>query len=412
MNESNELPIVIVGASHAGAQAVDTLRREGFKGRLVLIGDEAHLPYQRPPLSKKFLLGEQPLERLGIRQPMFYEQHQVEVRLNTQVTAIHTQTRRLILNNKSEGVRELSYDKLILCTGSRVRRLTCPGADFKGVHYLRTVDDVTGMQPELSAGKRMVVIGAGYIGLETAAAASKLGLEVTVLEMADRCLNRVTASVVSEFYARRHAQSGVRLMVNTRVDALMGDGHVTAVHCADGSRIPADVVVVGVGIIPETEIAQAAGIACENGIIVDEHCRTSDANIYAAGDCTHHPSIRYGGGIRLESVDNAVEQARVAASNICGKIVQHAHTPWFWSDQYEVKLQTAGLMQGHDQQILRGDPASGQFSVWYLKSGELLAVDAINRPGDFMSGKRWIGERKHPDVAKLADTAVGLKTLA
>ncbi len=407
MTETQALPIVIVGASHAGAQAVDSLRREGFKGRIVLLAGEPYLPYQRPPLSKKFLLGELPLDRLGIRQPMFYETHHVEVRLNTRVTAIRAQSRTVTLADSSD----VSYDKLILCVGSRVRKLNCPGAELKGVYYLRTVDDVVGLQSEMAAGKRMVVIGAGYIGLETAASASKLGLDVTVLEMADRCLNRVTAPVVSEFYARRHAQSGVRLLVNTRVDVLLGKGNVTAVRCADGTQIPADIVVVGVGIIPETEIAQTAGIHCDNGIVVDEHCRTSDANIYAAGDCTCHPSIRYGGRIRLESVDNAIEQARVAASNICGKVVQHAHTPWFWSDQYEVKLQTAGLLQGHDQQIVRGDPTTGHFSVWYLKAGELLAVDAINRPGDFMAGKKWIGERKHPDVIKLADATVDLKTI-
>jgi 3-phenylpropionate/trans-cinnamate dioxygenase ferredoxin reductase subunit len=242
-----------------------------------------------------------------------------------------------------------------------------------------------------------------------------LGLEVVVLEMADRCLNRVTAPIVSEFYARRHAQSGVQVLTNTRVDELVGAEHVEAVQCASRDKvsvkIPADLVVVGVGILPEIELAQAAGLKCDNGIVVDSHCRTSDPNIYAAGDCTNHLSARYSGRIRLESVDNAIEQARVAAANICGRETEHVHTPWFWSDQYEVKLQTAGLMQGHDRQVVRGDPNSGQFSVWYLKDGELLAVDAINRPGDFMIGKRWIGERKHPDPDKLCDVAQDLKTL-
>jgi len=247
--------------------------------------------------------------------------------------------------------------------------------------------------------------------LETAASASKLGMEVTVLEMADRCLNRVTAPIVSAFYTERHTQAGVRILVNTRVDALIGNDRVTAVRCADGAIIPADVVVVGVGIIPATELAKTAGLHCDNGIAVDEQCRTSDPHIYAAGDCASHPSVRYGGRIRLESVDNAVEQARVAASNICGKETRHAHTPWFWSDQYEIKLQTAGLLQNHDQQVVRGDAATGHFSVWYLKAGELLAVDAINRPGDFIIGKRWIGERKHPDLAKLADASVDIKTI-
>jgi 3-phenylpropionate/trans-cinnamate dioxygenase ferredoxin reductase component len=407
MTERTESTVIVVGASHAGAQAVDSLRRDGFVGRVVLVGDEPHLPYQRPPLSKKFLLGEVALDRLAIRQAAFYDQHRVEAMTGVRVTAIDAALGSVAL---SDG-RSLRYDNLILCVGSRVRRLTCPGAELSGVHYVRTVDDVTRMQAEMGPGKNVVVIGAGYIGLETAASARKLGMNVTVLEMAERCLNRVTAPVVSEFYARKHAQEGARLLTNTRVDALVGETRVIGVQCGDGSIIPADVVVVGVGIVPEVELAKSAGAVCDNGIVVDEHCRTSVPHIYAAGDCTHHPSVRYGYRVRLESVDNAVEQARVAAAHICGKEVPHAHTPWFWSDQYDVKLQTAGLLQGYDQQIVRGDPQSGHFSVWYLKAGELLAVDAINRAGDFIVGKRWIGERKHPDVTKLADVNLELKAI-
>ena len=407
MTDTSESTVVVVGASHAGAQAVDSLRRDGFAGRVVLVGDEPHLPYQRPPLSKRFLLGEVALDRLAIRQAVFYEQHKVTTMTGVRVTAIDPPVRKLTLSDGGS----LRFDNLILCVGSRVRRLTCPGADLSGVHYVRTVDDVTRMQAEMATGKSMVVIGAGYIGLETAASARKLGMNVTVLEMAERCLNRVTAPVVSQFYARKHAQEGVLLLTDTRVVALIGEARVTGVQCGDGSIIPADVVVVGVGIVPEVELAKSAGVVCDNGIVVDEHCRTSVPHIYAAGDCTNHPSIRYGYRVRLESVDNAVEQARVAAAHICGKEIPHAHTPWFWSDQYDVKLQTAGLLQGYDQQIIRGDSNDGRFSVWYLKAGELLAVDAINRPGDFIVGKRWIGERKHPDAAKLADTTVDLKSL-
>jgi 3-phenylpropionate/trans-cinnamate dioxygenase ferredoxin reductase subunit len=258
-----------------------------------------------------------------------------------------------------------------------------------------------------------VVIGAGYIGLEVAASARKRGLDVTVLEMDQRCLSRVTSPVVSQFYAQRHAQEGVRLHCGARVTALIGSagGAVSAVACADGTTYPADAVVVGVGVLPNIELAQSAGIACDNGIVVDEFCRTSQANVYAAGDCTNHPSVRYGGRVRLESVDNAVEQGRTAAAHICGKATPHAHVPWFWSDQYNVKLQTAGLLQGHDQQVIRGDATAGQFSVWYLKAGELLAVDAINKPGDFIVAKKWIAERKHPDTARLAELGVELKGL-
>lgn len=405
-----DLPIVVVGASHAGAQAVDSLRKEGFAGSIVLIGDEAYFPYQRPPLSKKFLLGELPLERLAIRQPTFYETHKVDVRINTEVIAIDTRRKSIACRHRNGDVSELLYSKLILCVGSRVRKLTCPGAALKGVHYVRTVDDILGMQPALQPNKKLVVIGAGYIGLETAASASKQGVKVTVLEMADRCLNRVTAPVVSEFFARRHSQAGVTIKTNTRVEALLGTECVTGVRCGDGTEIAADFVVVGVGIIPETNIAQAAGLQCGNGILVDEYCRTSDPHIFAAGDCTDHPSGRYGGRLRLESVDNAVEQARVAASTICGKMTPHAHTPWFWSDQYDVKMQTAGLLQGHNQQVIRGNPSDNQFSVWYLRDEELLAVDAINRAGDFIVGKRWITEHKRITALQLTDTA-DLKTL-
>jgi 3-phenylpropionate/trans-cinnamate dioxygenase ferredoxin reductase subunit len=401
----------IVGASHAAAAAIDHLRRSGFEGRIVLIGDEPYLPYQRPPLSKKFLLGELPLERLAIRPPAFYEQHRVETHLNTRVTAIDTAQRRIRLDADG-SLDDLQYDKLLLCTGSRARTLTCEGHDLRGVHNVRTAQDVVGLQPELIAGKKLAVIGAGYIGLEIAASARKLGLDVTVLEMADRCLNRVTSPIVSDFFARRHALAGVTLRCNVAVNALLGNGRVRALRCGD-EEILTDIVIAGIGVVPNMQLAQAAGIECENGIVVDTHCRTSDPHIYAAGDCTVHPSVRYGGRVRLESVDNASEQGRVAAANMCGVTTEHAHVPWFWSEQYDVRLQTAGLLRDHDRQIVRGDAHAddAKFSVWYLRGDEVLAVDAINRPGDFMLGKKWIAERKHIAAEQLADTAADLKSL-
>ncbi len=398
--------VVIVGASHASVQAVDTLRREGHTGPVVLVGDEPHLPYNRPPLSKKFLSGEMERERLLLRSPQFYEQAHAETRLGVRATALDRADRRLRLSDGGE----LHYDHLILCLGGRPRLLDVPGHGLKGIHYLRTIADVEGIRAELAGAKRMVVVGAGYIGLEAAASARHLGLEVDVLEMADRPLNRVVAPELSTFYTRRHEREGVRIHCNTSVSAFRGDDRVRAVVCG-GREFPADIVIVGVGILPEVSLAAAAGIRCENGIVVDEQCRTSDPNVYAAGDCTFHPSVRYGRKLRLESVDNAVEQARVAASNICGKPARHEHIPWFWSDQYDVKLQIAGLSQGYDQSVVRGDPDSGKFALYYLGGGELLAVDAVNSPKDFMTGKKWIGERKHPDPAKLADPAVDLKTL-
>jgi 3-phenylpropionate/trans-cinnamate dioxygenase ferredoxin reductase subunit len=262
----------------------------------------------------------------------------------------------------------------------------------------------------MAGARRLVVVGAGYIGLEAAASARHLGLEVDVLEAADRPMQRVVCPALSEFYRVRHEREGVGIHCNVAVSGFMGNGHVRSVLCGD-REFPADIVIVGVGIAPDVTLAAAAGLKCENGIWVDEACRTSDPNVYAAGDCTNHPSIHYGRRVRLESVDNAVEQGRVAAASLCGKDARHDHVPWFWSDQYDVKLQIAGLSQGHDQTVVRGDPAGGHFAIYYLSNGELIAVDAVNSAKDFMSGRRWIAERRHPDVMKLADPGVDLKSV-
>jgi 3-phenylpropionate/trans-cinnamate dioxygenase ferredoxin reductase subunit len=407
MNSPRQQPsFVIVGASHASVQAIETLRREGHDGAIVLVGDEPLLPYNRPPLSKKFLSGELERERLALRSAQFYEQSRTETRLGVRVTAIDRTDQRLRV---SDGT-ELRYDKLLLCVGSRPRLLEVPGSDLPGIHYLRTIADVEAIRAGLPGAKRLVIVGAGYIGLEAAASARHLGLDVTVLEMADRPLNRVVAPELSAFYVRRHEHEGVRIHCNTSVTAFTGDDRVRSVVCGD-REFAADRVIVGIGILPETPLAAAAGIRCENGVWVDEECRTSDPNVFAAGDCTWHPSVHYGRRVRLESVDNAIEQARTAASNMCGIPARHEHVPWFWSDQYDVKLQIAGLSQGYDQVIVRGDPASGHFALYYLAQGELLAVDAVSSPKDFMTGKRWIAERKHPDPARLADPSADLKSL-
>ena len=400
--------VVIVGASHAAVQAIETLRREGHTGRIVLVGDEPSLPYNRPPLSKKYFSGELERERLLLRSAHFYEQAKVEVKLGVRATAIDRTDQRLRL---SDGT-ELRYDKLLLCIGSRNRQLDVPGKDLRGIHYLRTMADVDDIRGEIAGARRLVVVGAGYIGLEAAASARHLGLDVTVLEMADRPMNRVVAPEISAFYRRRHEREGVHLFCNTSVTSFVGadDGRVRAVACGE-REFPCDFVIVGVGIVPESTLAASAGLRCENGITVDEACQTSDPNIYAAGDCTCHPSVRYGRRLRLESVDNAVEQAKTAATNICGKPARHTHVPWFWSDQYDLKLQIAGLSTGYDQAVIRGDPDGGKFALYYLAQGELLAVDAVNSPKDFMTGKKWIAERKRPDPAKLADIDVDLKTL-
>lgn len=397
--------IVIVGASHAAAQAVDSLRRDGFGGRLVLVGEEPELPYQRPPLSKKYLAGEFDTDRLWIRPTAFYEQQRCELRLGRRATAIDRGRHLVSLDDGTA----LPYDKLLLATGSRARPLTVPGAGLAGVHYLRTKADVDAIRAELPGVERVAIIGAGYIGLECAASCAKAGLAVTVLEMADRVMSRVVAPEMSAFYHAQHVAHGVDIRLGTSVSAIEGERRVTGVVCDDGTRVPAGLVIVGIGIVPNCELASDAGLACDNGIAVDEYCRTSDPDIYAIGDCASHPSPRYGRRIRLESVDNAFEQAKTAAANMLGGSVFHDKVPWFWSDQYELKLQIVGLSQGYDRVILRGDPASLSFACCYLKDRELLAVDAVNNARDFMGARKLIAARAGFDLVRLPDPQLALK---
>lgn len=397
--------ILIIGGGQAGAQAIDTLRREGFGGRLVLVSDEPYLPYQRPPLSKKFLSGELAADRLPFRHQSFYDEHRVELKLAVRAVRLDLGKRCVALANGEEII----YDRLLLCTGAVSRQLTCPGADLPGVHYLRGIGDVPKIQEGLKPGSRTVVIGGGYIGLETAATARKMGCSVTVLEMADRVMNRVVAANVSEYFAHEHRTQGVKLVCNTRVVRLEGSSRVERVVCADGSSYETDLLVVGVGALANMELAAAAGLVCENGIVVDEYCRTSDPAVFAAGDCTYHPSLRYEMRVRLESVDNAFEQAKTAALNMLDKPTTHDRVPWFWSDQFDNKLLIVGLSQGHDQQVTRGDPATRSFTVCYLKGGELIAVEAVNHSKDYMAARKLIADRARPNVDKLANPQIALK---
>ncbi len=397
--------VLVIGGGQAGAQAVDTLRREGFGGRLVLIGEEPHLPYQRPPLSKKYLAGELAADRLPFRHRAFYDEHRIELKLGVGVARIEPAAQRVVLADGETA----AYDRLLLCLGARSRLLTCQGAELPGVHYLRGLADVAAIRERLKPGARAVIIGGGYIGLETAATARQLGCAVTVLEMADRVMNRVVAPCVSEYFAHEHAAQGVEIICNTRVTALEGRGSAERVICADGSAFEADLVIVGVGAAANTELASSAGLHCDNGIVVDQHCRTSDAAIYAAGDCTNHPSPRFGMRVRLESVDNAFEQSKTAALNILGRDAVHDRVPWFWSDQFDNKLLIVGLSQGSDRMVLRGDPASRSFSHCYLKGGELLAVEAVNHSRDYMAARKLIADRARPDPQKLKNPQVALK---
>ncbi len=397
--------ILIVGGGQAGAQAIDTLRREGFGGRLVLIGDEPGLPYQRPPLSKKYLSGEMAADRLPFRHRSFYDEHRIELKLGMRAVRLDPAARQVEL---ADG-EKLAYDRLLLCLGAESRRLTCPGAELAGVCYLRGLADVPPIQQGFKPQARVVIIGGGYIGLETAATCRKMGCEVTVLEMADRIMNRVVAPSVSKYFAEEHRAHGIDIRCDTRVVRLEGSARVERVVCADGSAHAADLVVVGVGAVATTELAGTAGLACDNGILVDEYCRTSDAAIYAAGDCTNHPSPRFGRRVRLESVDNAFEQAKTAALNLLGRPVAHDRVPWFWSDQFDNKLLIVGLSQDYDSQVLRGDPATRSFSVCYLKGRELLAVEAVNHSKDYMAARKLIAERTPMNADKLADGTLALK---
>jgi 3-phenylpropionate/trans-cinnamate dioxygenase ferredoxin reductase subunit len=402
------LRIVIAGAGHAAGQAVATLRQKKFDGEIVLVGEEPYLPYQRPPLSKKFLAGEMPVERLYVKPPNFYEDPQVTVRLDTHIEHLDLETKTIAYR----GGGAIAYDRLILALGARVRRLDLPGVELAGIHYLRTVADVLQIQHDMGAGKRMVIVGAGYIGLEVAAVASQLGMRVTVVEMQDRVMKRVVSPQISAFYEREHRSHGVELLLETGIDAFVGKERVSGLLLADGTEIPADLVVIGIGIVPNTELAVEAGLEVNDGIVVDDCCRTADPDVFAVGDCTFHPNSILGRSIRLESVHNALEQARTVASNLCGERVCYAEVPWFWSDQYDLKLQIAGLAQGYDRALVRGDPASRSFSCVYLRDGRMIAVDAINNPRDFLQGKKLIGEGAALDLDRVTDKEVELKDLA
>jgi 3-phenylpropionate/trans-cinnamate dioxygenase ferredoxin reductase subunit len=400
--------IVIVGAGQAAAQAVDTLRRKGFQGDLALIGDEPVPPYQRPPLSKKYLAGSLDRDRLFIRPAHFYADHKVETHFGKRAVEIERAEQRVRLDDGSS----LAYDKLLLATGSRPRSLSVPGADLEGVHFLRNIADVEKIRAELGAGKRLVVIGGGYIGLEVAATAREMGLEVTVLEMAERVMNRVTCPEMSAFYQSEHAKHGVRIVCNACVDGLAAHPNsrrVRAVVCSESGEYPADVVIVGVGVHAADDLAKAAGLESTIGIVVDEFCRTSDASIWAAGDCTSHHNFHYDRRMRLESVDNAFEQGTSAALNMLGTPTKHDKLPWFWSDQYDLKLIIVGISIGYDQVVMRGDPASRSFSACYLRAGELISMDTVNSPKDQMGARKLIAAHARPDLGKLADPKVPLK---
>jgi 3-phenylpropionate/trans-cinnamate dioxygenase ferredoxin reductase subunit len=403
---------VIVGSGHAGSEAAISLRQNGFGGRIVLIGEEAGLPYQRPPLSKGFLTGTVGLDALPIRPAAVYDKADVEMRCGVRATRIDPATKSVHLSDGDS----LNYTHLILATGSSARQLQVTGLSQHkpiNLHYLRSQADAECMREQLEAGKRLVVVGGGYIGLEVASAAQAAGMQVTILEAQSRILARVTAHEVSEFYQQVHQAAGIDLRTNVQLEqvSLNAEGRIEALVTTAGERFAADVVLVGIGAQPNVELAEQAGLDVDNGILVDAFARTSVADIYAIGDCSNQPSALYGRRLRLESIPNAIEQARAATGNILGKAALAPSLPWFWSDQYDLKLQIAGLSQGYDQVVLRGSRETHSFAAFYLYEGRLIAADCINRQKEFMAIKKLVqaGYSGSPDA--LADETVVLKEL-
>jgi 3-phenylpropionate/trans-cinnamate dioxygenase ferredoxin reductase subunit len=402
--------VLIVGAGHGGAQAAVALRQNKFEGTIAIIGDEPELPYERPPLSKEYFSGEKSFDRILIRPATFWAERNVDMLLGKRVASVDPAGHSVTLTDGST----IGYGKLVWATGGAPRKLACSGHHLSGVHGVRTREDADRMLGEMERTTSVVVIGGGYIGLEAAAVLSKAGKKVTVLEALDRVLARVAGEALSRFYEAEHRAHGVDVQLGAKVDCIVGDDQdrVTGVQMHDGSVIPADMVIVGIGIIPAVEPLIAAGAAGGNGVDVDEYCRTSLPDIYAIGDCAMHANaFAEGARIRLESVQNANDQATTAAKHILGGTDAYHAVPWFWSNQYDLRLQTMGLSIGYDETIVRGDPANRSFSVVYLKNGRVLALDCVNAVKDYVQGKALVTGGVSPDKASLANPEIPLKTL-
>jgi 3-phenylpropionate/trans-cinnamate dioxygenase ferredoxin reductase component len=406
--------VVIVGAGHGGAQCAIALRQGGFTGSIVMIGREPEPPYERPPLSKEYFAREKTFDRLYIRPPAFWEEKGVEMILSTEVTAVDPAAKTTTLSNGDV----IAYGKLVWATGGDPRRLTCSGAEHAGIHPVRTRADCDQLMGEIDGGVRnVVVIGGGYIGLEAAAVLTKLGCTVTLLEALPRVLARVAGPELSAFYEKEHRDHGVDLRTGVAVDCLEGTpgiegGRVTGVKLADGTVLPADAVIVGIGIVPAVGALIAAGASGGNGVDIDEYCRTSLPDIYAIGDCAAFAADYAGGTVmRVESVQNANDQATCVAKGILGDPQHYKAFPWFWSNQYDLRLQTAGLSVGYDQTVLRGNPDDRAFSVVYLKGGKVIALDCVNMVKDYVQGRKLVEAGVSPDLDRLADASVPLKEL-
>jgi 3-phenylpropionate/trans-cinnamate dioxygenase ferredoxin reductase subunit len=398
--------VVIIGAGQACAQAIATLRAEGFAGTISVVGDEPYSPYQRPPLSKAYLAGTFERERLFLKPPAFYTDADCELILGTRAVSIDRKSCTVVLASGAA----LAYDKLLLSTGSRARRIPVEGENLPGVHYLRGIDDVDGLRAHFAPGKHLAVVGGGYIGLEVAAVAVKHGLEVTVFESLDRVMARAVSPEISSFYEVVHHDAGVRIDLDTTVERFEGNSRLESVR-ANGKSFPSDIALVGIGILPNVEIARDAGLACDDGIVVDDCAATADRHIFAAGDCTRHVA-RDGALIRLESVQNAIDQAKHAALAMLGRRAPYREVPWFWSDQYDLKLQIAGLARAGDTLVPRGDPVSRKFAVFHLRDGCVVAVEAVNAAPEYIVGRKLIAEGARVAPERLADLGVPMKSVA
>jgi len=399
--------MIIIGAGLAGLTTAETLRAEGYEGSIILIGDEAHAPYQRPPLSKGFLLGETREAQLMMRPAEVLAKKNIALKFGAGATAIDRAAKQVTLADGST----LAYDGLALCTGSRLRPLPLAGADWQGVHGLRSLDDAKAIAAALETAQNVVIIGGGFIGLEVAAVARKKDKKITVLEAADRLMARVVPPLISQFYLDLHTRHGADVVLGAMVSELVGhDGKIAAVRTKDGREFPADLVLVGIGIIANTELAQAAGLAVDGGIVVDACGRSSDPAIVAAGDCTVR-RMDDGSLRRLESVQNALEQGKSAALALLGRERPFTAAPWFWSDQYDVKLQMLGLTAGFDRMVTRGDATTQKFSVYYYRAGKLIAIDSLNQPADHMNGRKLFDKGISPTPEQAADPAFDLASL-
>ncbi|PXA99537.1 pyridine nucleotide-disulfide oxidoreductase [Nostoc sp. 3335mG] len=400
--------VLIVGAGHAGAQAAIALRQNKFAGTVAVIGDEPEIPYERPPLSKEYFSGEKAFERILIRPAAFWEERQVAMLLGRRVVSVDPAGKTV---TTADG-ETIGYGALIWATGGAPRELPCGGHHLKGLHTVRTRADADRMLAELDQVSRVVVIGGGYIGLEAAAVLNKFGKQVVVLEALDRVLARVAGEPLSRFYEAEHRAHGVEIRLGVTVECVEGDGKATGVRLADGTVVPADMVIVGIGIVPAVQPLIDAGALGGNGVTVDSQCRTSLPDIYAVGDCAQHSNrFAEGGAIRLESVQNANDQATVAVKTILGIAADYDAVPWFWSNQYDLKLQTVGLSIGYDATIVRGDPATRSFSVIYLRQGRVIALDCVNATKDYVQGRKLVVEGAAIDPVRLADATVPLKEM-